>query len=359
VTAAERLVRLGITAPRRAVRLIHEVKEQLALDLSGLVVVTEAGSGVYALTPVIAALAGAKKVRAITRDSAWGSAATVGEAVTAACELAGLSGRVELTSTRSSSTFSDADIVTNLGFVRPINAAVVELLKPTAVVPLMCEAWEARPGDVDLEACRRRKVLVLGTNEHHPLCNVFRYSGPLAGQLLFEAGFEVLGTRVLVVGGDRFAPVIVEWLARAGAEASQAHPADPRIYGKLAETDVLVVADYASETCVIGEGGMIDAARLGKAAPALTVVQFAGAIDVSALVRAGVRYWPDAPVAARRMVRTFSSLGAAPVIRLHAGGLKVAELGARARLDGLTIEAAETLASESGLAQPVIQPGAD
>ena len=349
----QRLVRAGLASPRRALRLMRDVIEHLELSLHDLTVLTEAGSGSYSLTPVLAALAGAKRVDALTRDSAWGSAESIRETVHAACELAGVGGHVEVHESRDADVFAGADIVTNLGLVRPIDAAIVESLKPTAVIPLMCEAWEVRDGDVDLDACRRRGVLVLGTNEHHPLCDVFRYSGPLAGSLLFEAGFELLGMRVLVTGRDRFAPVIVDWLRRAGAEASHLDPDEPGVYEKLAEADVLMVADYAGDACVVGDGALLDAARIGQSAPALTVVQFAGAIDGAALQREGVRYWPEPPVPARRMVRTFSALGVAPVILLHAGGLKVGELGARARLAGLTVEETEQRAVASGLAQSV------
>jgi hypothetical protein len=84
-------------------------------------------------------------------------------------------------------------------------------------------------------------------------------------------------------------------------------------------------------------------------------VQFAGAIDAEALAREKVRFWPEVPVPARRMVRTFSSLGAAPVVQLHAGGLKVGELGARARQNGLNLQDAETRSLQSGLAQAVLR----
>jgi hypothetical protein len=201
-------------------------------------------------------------------------------------------------------------------------------------------------------------VLVLGTNEHHPLCDVFRYSGPLAGQLVFGAGFELMGVRILVAGKDKFAPLIAEWLRAAGALASQVDPEDPGIYEKVADADMLMVADYMYEGTLIGDRALIDAGRLAKAAPTLTVVQFAGAIDTSALWREGIRCWPETTAPARRMARTFGFLGAAPVIRLHAGGLKVGELGARARLQGLSPAMAEERATSSGLAQRISLEGA-
>lgn len=43
------------------------------LDLNGLIVFTEAACGEFIYTPIIAAMAGAKKVYAITKDSKYAS----------------------------------------------------------------------------------------------------------------------------------------------------------------------------------------------------------------------------------------------------------------------------------------------
>ena len=61
--------------PERLRALISRCVERLELDLGGLVVVTEAGTNHFALTPVIAAYAGAARVYAVSRDSRWGEAA--------------------------------------------------------------------------------------------------------------------------------------------------------------------------------------------------------------------------------------------------------------------------------------------
>ena len=63
-----------------------------------------------------------------------------------------------------------ADIVTNSGHVRPIDARIAGWMRPDAVVPLMFEAWEIDMGrdDVDLAALRDRGIRYAGTNERHP-----------------------------------------------------------------------------------------------------------------------------------------------------------------------------------------------
>ena len=61
----------------RARRLIDQAIAKLELNLSDLMVLTEAATGNFIYTPLIAAIAGAKQVLAITRDSRFGTAQTV------------------------------------------------------------------------------------------------------------------------------------------------------------------------------------------------------------------------------------------------------------------------------------------
>src|SRR5215475_2518526 len=77
IKAFETLRQGGISNPSRLVKLMRETIAFLELDLSDLVILTEAASGPYVVTPVIAALAGAKRVLALTRDSHYASAKTV------------------------------------------------------------------------------------------------------------------------------------------------------------------------------------------------------------------------------------------------------------------------------------------
>lgn len=333
---AERVLRShAVHTPHRVARLMREGTASLALDLRGLRVVTELGTGVYALTPALAALGGAAKVTAIAQDSEWGTVGEASQTLRAACDILGLSGSpIDIVTSRAAMAIPDADIVTNLGFVRPINHELLQCMKPTAVVPLMCESWEVRPQDVDVRACRELGILVAGTNERHPSCDVFRFAGPLAGRMILDAGLELLDTTIVVLGSDDFAPVIENWLNSAGSKATVVSSSRSLRTADLADTDVLMVAEYASEALMVGPGGAVDPALLASASPGLTVIQFAGRIDGESLLHHGVRFWPDPLVPPRRMSRTFSYLGPAPVLQLHAAGLKVGELLARASLAG-------------------------
>ncbi len=354
--AVETLRQGGIANPARLAKLIRDAISFLELDLSGLTVLTEAASGPYVVTPVIAALAGAERVLALTHDSRHASAEAVIAQTRALEALCGVEGSVEIYTQRSLDLFAQADIVTNLGFVRPIDAKAVAAMKSTAVVPLMCEAWESRPGDVDLEACRRKGILVLGTNEDYPGLEVFAYSGWLCLKMLFDAQIEVYKSKIVVISSDKFGPVIEQQLVRSGALVDLMDTLRGISEQELAGADAVVVADYTRDEMIIGPEGDLTAANLATMAPGAAVIQFAGRVDVPSLIKCGILVYPGVALGPHRMAKTLAELGGRPVVELHAGGLKVGQALARARLSK-RLGVAESM--EYALAHSPAQPFVD
>ena len=328
--AVETLRQAGIANPLRLVTLIKKIINFLQLDLSGLTILTEAASGPYVVTPVIAGLAGAGRVLALTRDSRYASAEAVIAQTRAMESLCGIEGSVEIHTRRLIDLFAHADIATNLGFVRPIDAAAVSAMKPKAVVPLMCEPWEFRHGDVDLEACRTNGIAVLGTNENYPGLEVFEYSGWLCLKMLFEAQIEVYKSNIVVVGDDKFSSVIEDRLERCCVCVRRM----PTMRGveTVEDIDAVVVADYTRKDMIIGPEGDVTAAELATMAPGSTVIQFAGRVDVPSLIECGIAVYPGIALDTQRMAKTLAELGVRPVVELHAAGLKVGQVLAEARL---------------------------
>jgi hypothetical protein len=340
----------------RCRRLIDEAIAATALDLRNLTVLTEAASGIYSLTSLIAAIAGAR-VYTLARDSRYGAAADI---VRAAQDLAR---RWDVSFThlpgRDDPRVSEADIVTNLGFVRPLDAPFLRRLKATAVIPLMWESWEFRAEDLDLPECRRLGICVLGTNEHVPALRIFEYIGHLCVKLLYQLDVEVFRSRVVVVGDGEFGDNAEQTLTNAGAVVIRVRPsrdgglAAPNAAEAVAQADALAMVEYHTREKLIGDGGQITAEALHTLNPALLIAHVCGTVDQSALDRAGVRYLPEHLGAPGFMSVTTGFAGPRPLIDLNTGGLKVGEAMARARLRGLPAQEAELAAQqETPLAQP-------
>jgi hypothetical protein len=304
---------------------MRESVERCRLDLGGLEVFTEAATGAYVVTPVLAALAGASRVYALTRSTPYGTADEVAALTAALASAAGVAGRIKVVTGKRPDLLGRADVVTNSGHVRPIDRRTVERMKPGAAVPLMYESWELRPGEVDREACRERGVRVAGTNERHPNVDVFSYLGVMAVKLLLDAGVAVYRSRVLVVCDNPFAPFIRRGVEAAGARVEVA--AALTAARSCVCLDAVLVATRPRPGVAVGRA---EAELIAAWCPSAVVCQFWGDLDRAALDAAGVPYWPAAGPKPGHMGVLPSAVGPEPIVRLQTGGLKVAEVLLRA-----------------------------
>jgi hypothetical protein len=310
-------------APARLAALMEDAVHRVRLDLRGAVVVTEAASGPYVVTPLLAALAGADRVVAVTRSSRHGSVADVGRATEALARFLGVADRIRVRTGLPPDDLARADVVTNSGHVRPIDARMVSQLRPAAVVPLMFEAWEVQAGrfDVDLDALRARGIAFAGTNERHPAVDVFSYLGLMAVRLLVDAGVAPYAATVGLLCDNPFRDHLVRGLRGIGASVVVADTADG--LDSDARLDAVVVALRPRGVPVLTRA---DAAVLGRRWPGVVVAQFWGDLDRAALAAAGVACWPPLPPPPGHMGVLPSDVGPEPIVRLQAGGLKVGQV---------------------------------
>jgi hypothetical protein len=295
-----------------------EAVSDCALRLDGRLVITEAATGAYVVTPVLAALAGAR-VQAFTRDTRYGTVDEVETATRDLAERACVSGRIQIVSERGRLRVEEADLVTNSGHLRPLDAAFVRRMRPGAAIPLMFEAWEFRAADLDLEACREQGVGVAGTNERHPAVDVFSFLGAMAVKLLFDAGVAVHRSRLVVLCDNAFAPSIGSTLERFAREL--------RVLGAPENTPfapdaVLVATTPLTDTRAI----TAFSERITRSWPGTAVVQYWGDLDRAFLARRGTPLWPPEPPAPGHMAVLPGDIGPDAIVRLQAGGLKVGEV---------------------------------
>jgi hypothetical protein len=290
------------------------------LNLSGLNILTEAASGAYATTPIIAAMAGAARVYALARPTRYGSVEEVAARISQLASFVGVADRVTVIETIAPQLLPTVDIVTNSGHLRPLTADHINRLPERAVIALMFEAWEYRPGDLDLDACVRQGIPVVGVNERHPAVDVFSYLGPLCVRQLHDCGLAVYGNRIALLCDNDFADSIFRALSGMGARVKLFASVDDVFPD---EWDAIVVALQPSSEPRIGEA---EARRLADVSPpGVAITQFWGDIDRTALRAHGMAVWPKAGPAPGHMGALLSAIGPEPIVRLQTGGLRAAE----------------------------------
>jgi hypothetical protein len=322
--------------PERLLRLVRRAIAECELDLDGAIVLTEAATGAYVVTPVVAALAGARRVFALSRETRYGSVADVTRATEDLAVRAGVAERIEIVTEKTEHLVATADIITNSGHLRPLDAGMISWMRPDAVVPLMFEAWELDAGrvDVDVDALHARGIRTAGTNERNAAVDVFNYLGPMAVKQLTDAAVAVRHSRILVVCDNPFAAFLRGGLRSAGADVDVV-PVPPDSFDP--DLDAVVVAMRPTGVPVFDES---DARRLFRAAPGAVVTQFWGDVDRDGLDRVGVACWPEHAPAAGHMGVLPSALGPEAIVRLQTGGLKVGAVLRKASAERTPADAA-------------------
>jgi hypothetical protein len=275
------------------------------------------------VTPVIAAMAGAD-VYALAAGTAYASSQEIQELATGLARLAAVTDRIQLVYRKDNTIVDSADIVTNSGQVRPIDAEMVSHMKPSSVVPLMYESWEYRHTDVDLKACRARNITVAGTNERHPDVDVFSFLGQMAIMQLHDAGIAVRGSHVLLLCDNDFSSFIMHDLKSGGADVNQARQLTADVLPSYC--DAVILAMHPREDPVLTA---VEARLLSQKAPGAVLIQYWGDADRAALAAAGVPVWPREAPRPGHMGILPSAVGPEPIVRLQAGGLKVGQVLAR------------------------------
>lgn len=335
---------------------ILNIISELELDLKGKVVLTEAATGAYAVTPVIAAVAGAK-VYAYTQNTKYGSIEDVKKQTNEIASLfVGLD--IEIIDKLTPEILNTIDIVTNSGHLRPIDKDKLKHLKKGTVISYMYEAWEYREGDLDLMYCKEKDIKIVATNERHPSIDVFNYLGELSVKLIHDADRCLYRNTFIIISNNDFgyhiAKTIVKLCGKLGVidlpENKYKYPdtvewlgdfPDINIPESYKDTESIIFTAYPFENTWIQENGPIKMEKFSKIENPL-ILRYAGDIDTKYLDQHSISYYPKS-VKKGHMGILLSEIGNDSIIRLQAGGLKVGQLTTKGELKYKKIKIAELL----------------
>ena len=309
------------------------------LDLTNLVVYTELGSNDYLFTPIIASLANAKKVYGKVIDSNFGRKDNLISKFKKIQSLNNFPDTIEFV--RDNQGLDEADIVTNSGFVRPIDKKKIDLMKKTAVIPLMWETWEFRPSEIDFIHARNKGILILGTYEDFLYTN----NGFLVTKLLFEQGLGVYKDNILVISSGRIGDSISNFFKNTYVKHDRI-TLDKKIskkenkfiiskknaMKKIFSYDALIIAEHYNNADILSNNGIFNCNKLKSENPNVKIIHICGNINLNDVMKSKLSIFPKkvAPFG-------FMSVGAAhldshAVLELNIAGLRVGEIMSRNRL---------------------------
>jgi hypothetical protein len=288
------------------------------LKLPGSVVLTEAATGNFVVTPIIAALAGAE-VLAFTKDSHYGSAEDAANQTRKLAKLAGVENKVTIVKDLRNIDLHSINILTNCGHLRPIDNNILCRLSPSCVIPLMWEPWEYRREDIDLDACREIGIKVYGTNENDSRLKTMEYLGYVVLKLLLRNNLSPFSSNVLLVGNTKFVQPVAATLSANSYTVTMLTDYSNDAGLNPAEFDAIIILEHERNTLLIGKNALIEVDKIPNDT---FVMHICGNVSFES---AGFEYVPEHPKPFGHMSFTTDYVDNYAVIDLHTAGLKVAE----------------------------------
>jgi hypothetical protein len=327
----------------RIYKFIQERIKYYSLTLSDKIIYTEFGSDSYLYTPIIALLSNAKKVYAINKDSEYGKFEDNKEKLQYLIKLFELDNkRLIMVNEKKKEDLQECDIVTNSGFVRPIDKETLSYLKETAVIPLMWETWEFRESDIDLEYAKKREILVLGTNEANLGLSIFNYRGFLVSKLFFDCNMGLYDDKVLLVGSGRLGKGIANFFRATNVdfnwimfdninEIKKSHEKylidQEFANNNLEKFDAIIFAEHFYNKVLLGnDDSIINISKLYKNNPYIQLIHICGNIDIKELNKYIFSIHPKSIKPFGYMSVNGSYLSPKSAIELITAGFKVGEI---------------------------------
>jgi len=297
----------------------NQIKKSIAnfnLDLSNKIILTEAATGNYVVTPAIAALAGAKYVYAFTKDSKYGSVEDVKKQTNNLLKYLNLEGRVEIITDINSLNLDEVDILTNTGFLRPIDDKIINKLSSKCVIPLMWETWEYRKSDLDIEECAKKNIKVYGTNEDDSRLRTKEYLGYMVLKFLLTLNHTPISSNILILGCNHFTLYVQKVLNQNDYNYTIINEYKNII--NIDSYDAIVLLEHHNNKLLIGDSGYIKTKDIRSD---VDVIHICGSVDFT---NANFNYIPKVPASFGNMSYTVDNIGSNVIIELHTAGLKVA-----------------------------------
>jgi len=294
--------------------------DKFSLQLNGLNILTEAATGNYAVTPVIAACAGAN-VFALAKDSHYGSIEEISNQIKRLAKSLNVSDKIRIIFSYDDVDLSLIDILTNTGFNRPIDKRIINKLSGKCVIPLMMEPWEYRSSDVDIDACIKKGIKVYGTDECSSLVQTFKYLGYLVLYKLLNNGVSPLScNKICLIGSEIFVHNVYELLRSNNYDVTCVTDYKEKIQEDQYNCFVLLEQHRPIRLL----GGRDSFLRHGNLIDGCIIIHISGNVGNSSRFKK-IRLIPETPRKFGFMSFTCDLIDSNALIDLQSAGFKVAE----------------------------------
>jgi hypothetical protein len=306
------------------IRLIRQCIRHYKLDLTGYNVLLPVYSDEPALTPIMAGLAGAKRIFVMGQEIEIVNRTAMFEN-----EL-DLTAHITFLERENPQILSELDILLYGEGIPFIDGVFASNLNKDCIISMLPKNLDFNNTlGINAEECSRRNIKIIGVEPDNKNLSLYKHLAHVVTKRCSEAGVDVLGSKLLLISNGELSDNILSHLKNCGAQVYVAHTDNNQdksyILKHLEEVDAVIVADYPlMSSLVIGNEGFIRVEDILNVNPEVKIIHLAGKMQPNALSLNRISYWPNSIVQNTLNVN-IKELGLRTSVEIVAASMKAAE----------------------------------
>jgi hypothetical protein len=277
----------------RFIRYIKNSIKTFELDLNELNLFVPVLPVYTSIFPVMASLAGAKQVCAITDDLETVNRTAMYQ------QLYDWKTEVSFINELNQQILSHLDIIVKSDDTSYMDRKSINFLKKECVIscfPQNCDFSSV--SGIDAESCAEKGIKIILLNPNCKEIGLFKHISHLILKRCYENGISLYKSKILLVGGGELTENILSLLKAIGANvfvASTNRPED-RDYAikHISDSDAVILCEYPlTNEIILGNNGFINIHEAKEKNPELKIIHLSGKVEMNPLILSGLDYCPD------------------------------------------------------------------
>lgn len=275
------------------IRYIKNSIKTFELDLNELSLFVPVLPIHTSIFPVMASLAGAKQVFAVTDDLETVNRTAMYQ------QRYDWKTEVNFISELNQQMLSQLDIIVKSDDTSYLDRKSINFLKKECVIsyfPQNCDF--SFVSGIDTESCAEKGIKIILLNPNCKEIGLFKHISHLILKRCYENGISLFKSKILLLGGGELTENILSLLKAAGANvfaASTTKP-DDRDYAlkHIADSDAIILCEYPlTSEIILGNTGFLNITEVKEKNPELKIIHLSGKIEMNPLILSGLDYYPD------------------------------------------------------------------
>lgn len=275
------------------IRYIKNSIKTFELDLTDLNVFVPILSKYSSVFPIMASLAGAKEVFAITDDLDTINRTAMYQ------QQYDWETEVNFINDINQQMLPKLDIIVKGDDTSYFDKKIINFIKQDCVISYFSQNFDfSAVSGIDVESCTEKNIKILLLNPNCKELGLFKHLSHLILKRCYENEINLFKSKILLLGGGELTENILSILKSVGANvfsASTTRPEDKDYALRhISDAEALIICEYPTNSAsIIGNNGFLNISEIKEKNSEIKIMHLSGRIEMNPLILSGLEYYPD------------------------------------------------------------------